>query len=173
MSLKASSTQAAFLPGSLLHIPATPACWQVATDCTFSCVIHIKDSLRKTYTEKAPEVSKEHKRSSIAQDPALPKRCKHYQHLHWTSMSLLLSNRGQHIQQQQWENMNHKDHLFLIHHSLVLAGASSLKKRPDTSEWSTGFSMYVTTMYMENILVCRWDAWITQMRYLKKSPNQP
>lgn len=173
MSLKASSTQAPFLPGSLPHIPATPACWQAATDSMFSCVLYIKEGLRKTYMEKAPGVSKEHNRSSIAQDPALPKIRKHDQHLHWTSMSLQLSNRGLYIQQQQWENMKHKDLLFLIHHSLVLVGASSLKKSPDTSEWSTGFSVYVTTRYTENILVCRWDPWTTQMHYLKKSPNQP
>lgn len=38
-----------------------------ATDSIFSCVIHIKEGLRKTYMEKAPEVSKEYNRGSIAQ----------------------------------------------------------------------------------------------------------
>lgn len=171
MFLKASSTQAAFLPASLPHIPLLPACWQAATDSIFSCAIHIKEGLRKQYMEKALKASKKHTRSSIAQAPTSPERHKYHQHLHWTTMSLQLSHKEASISSSSHERYEVEDLLLLIHHSLVLTGASSLKKSLDSSEWSTGCSIYVTTMCSEKILVCRGDARTIQMHYLRKQPG--
>lgn len=81
MFLKESSTQAAFLPARVPHIPVLPTCRQTAVDSMFSCGICIKDGLRKQCMEEALKGSKKHTRSSSAQPLTSQERHKRHQHL--------------------------------------------------------------------------------------------
>lgn len=99
----------------------------------FSCVIHIKEGLRKQYIEKAFKASEKHTRSSIAQAPTSPGH-NHHQYLHGAAMSLQLSRKEASTFRSSQGRYEVEDLLLSVHQPLFFVGASSHKKILDTSE---------------------------------------